>query len=870
MKNLKLAFVFLFLFSVLGSVSAQSKATIPENLHGFWNFDVDTKGNWDGTLIGAEYVEYFYQLYAVEAIEITDSKTYKIDLSNENGATLKLIISEIGDKKAKLKFSEWDAPKDCKLLDIPTDTEPVTFETLPTALFQEWTTGDGELACLFHDKNQLFYKGHEWEILQAGYYLNREYRMLIKSGNQFKYIFLNNITDKSLRLVCNLQQELFIPLAKNREIYKILGNWIEQNSNTWSLGFFEELAIYNGDFWTYKSFETENSNFKIVLENEWNKVDLEINIIDKKRCEIKIDGSKKISYFKCDKYLPAYSIPDSSTFLDTNFKKLDTAIIRGYLRNIPLEKPFSASFNDPIKVDQVEFYADVDDLGRFTLKVPLLNTTQVYLDWGRMTKIDVLEPGEEYLLFYDFSNGQHLNMGDNARLHNELATYEIFYANRGMSREDYQKIQDMEQMDYLRMKKDELAKSDDHLNNYIAENPLVSEKFKYYQKNNYRFRMASDLLQRRFKLDRNAKQEFPEGFMEYVNDTLYKNNPVQPFTLVREYLSFMRDYTGYKQEQSSEVSISISSFEAFGYMEKEGKIEFSKEERNSIKMAKEFFSLISKLRDEKADSVQISEASKPYMDNQKKILELFQREEVNAFLQNEWKEIVSVIFAKKRMESAFVTYDSIISDPILKDVFEAQKFYWYIDYKKSELPDDLYQWFKERITNPALVAQIEQANNFYLDISKQDILYVESLKNTDHLKDAKDADLLFAQLTEPYRGKVVYIDFWGTWCGPCKQQMKYVGEVKKALKDEDVIFMYFANNSPEASWKNVIKENHLSGENAVHYRLPPEQQKMLERRLSIRAFPTYILMDKKGNIVNMKAPRPQEKGKLVGEIKKLL
>ena len=82
--------------------------------------------------------------------------------------------------------------------------------------------------------------------------------------------------------------------------------------------------------------------------------------------------------------------------------------------------------------------------------------------------------------------------------------------------------------------------------------------------------------------------------------------------------------------------------------------------------------------------------------------------------------------------------------------------------------------------------------------------------------------------------------------------------------------MYFANNSPEASWKNIIKENHLSGENAVHYRLPDAQQSMLERRLSIRAFPTYILMDKEGNVVNMSAPRPEQKGELVKEITKLL
>ena len=82
--------------------------------------------------------------------------------------------------------------------------------------------------------------------------------------------------------------------------------------------------------------------------------------------------------------------------------------------------------------------------------------------------------------------------------------------------------------------------------------------------------------------------------------------------------------------------------------------------------------------------------------------------------------------------------------------------------------------------------------------------------------------------------------------------------------------MYFANSSPEQAWKNVIKENHLSGENAVHYRLPGPQQSMLERRLSVSSFPTYMLMDTEGNIVTMKAPRPQQKEQLVKEINQLL
>ena len=58
----------------------------------------------------------------------------------------------------------------------------------------------------------------------------------------------------------------------------------------------------------------------------------------------------------------------------------------------------------------------------------------------------------------------------------------------------------------------------------------------------------------------------------------------------------------------------------------------------------------------------------------------------------------------------------------------------------------------------------------------------------------------------------------------------------------------------------------LTGENIVHYRLPDQQQSMLERKLSINSYPTYMIVDKKGNIVNSIAPSPKDKNGLIAEI----
>ena len=93
--------------------------------------------------------------------------------------------------------------------------------------------------------------------------------------------------------------------------------------------------------------------------------------------------------------------------------------------------------------------------------------------------------------------------------------------------------------------------------------------------------------------------------------------------------------------------------------------------------------------------------------------------------------------------------------------------------------------------------------------------------------------------------------------------MDYVPAIKQAMKGKDVVFLYLANRSPEESWKNVIKEYGLAGEQAVHYNLPTRLQDMLEKYLQVNSYPTYMLIDREGNIVDRKPPRPSAENGLV-------
>ena len=108
-----------------------------------------------------------------------------------------------------------------------------------------------------------------------------------------------------------------------------------------------------------------------------------------------------------------------------------------------------------------------------------------------------------------------------------------------------------------------------------------------------------------------------------------------------------------------------------------------------------------------------------------------------------------------------------------------------------------------------------------------------------------DADQILINLTEKHKGKMVFIDIWNTWCGVCISDIQE-HEQHKGKYSDDVAFVYLADDSsPEKQWNERIKG--ISGD---HYRLPQLQMRALMQKFSFSGFPSYILIDKNGEIVH--------------------
>ena len=115
------------------------------------------------------------------------------------------------------------------------------------------------------------------------------------------------------------------------------------------------------------------------------------------------------------------------------------------------------------------------------------------------------------------------------------------------------------------------------------------------------------------------------------------------------------------------------------------------------------------------------------------------------------------------------------------------------------------------------------------------------------------------------QGKVVFIDFWGVYCGPCIGDIKGNGaKFHEKYKDKEVVFVNICVDVAEKEWKKSIKELNLTGKNLLAQGWTDNQ---VCKDYAIRGIPHYVLIDHSGNIINNNAPGMWE---LVGDAENVL
>ena len=617
--------------------------------------------------------------------------------------------------------------------------------------------------------------------------------------------------------------------------------WRNENTGDWDIGFFENFAVYDCQFWNYESINGNGDKYEIKLRNDEDLLVIKVDKEKNGKRNIQIGQSKPQLYSNITgRHIPYYPKTDVDTALiDNGYSRIDTVTIVGWLKDMPekerSEGVFAIYLNNIYQNGQASVYGEIDSIGRFTVKVPVINSHELFLRHGSTYISTVFEAGETYFLLCDFKTGQEMFMGKNSMLQNMYLTHQELFGriaptmNGSPSHAPYSNYDE-----FYKDSETFWGKMESDLDNIIHEHPTLSPKYINYTRHYWNMIKAQNLAQASNYL---PNHRLPEVALNEIVEKYWRHLP-RPYTAYCGPIFSLRISLLQQFMAKNGFDPNYITFQSIANDEN---LDISASQRETIKkytgVIDEFRQKTEGLSDQ--DEIQkIAQAIQTEHQSDMQEMQTMLKDERLQNLINEKSYLLQLDYATHIL-------DSIGSDRDMKDFFVGLDATSLISGNNHSLSPAMMEIAEKRISLPVVKDGVREMNQKFLDIESKNL---QSVQSTGMSR----GEALFHKLVEPYKGKIILVDFWGTWCVPCLQALSKSQEEYQRLSKYDIVYMYFANKSPEAKWKDVIEQYQLKGNNVVHFNLEPEEENAIEQYFQVTAFPSYFLISQEGRLLPYK------------------
>lgn len=173
---------------------------------------------------------------------------------------------------------------------------------------------------------------------------------------------------------------------------------------------------------------------------------------------------------------------------------------------------------------------------------------------------------------------------------------------------------------------------------------------------------------------------------------------------------------------------------------------------------------------------------------------------------------------------------------------------------------ELLSYSKKHLKNKYYTNAIRAIASSY---SKSEYFVTTTNKNTYISKTGNESGISEKDIFEKFKGKLVFVDFWASWCVPCRREMPAMRELKRQYLGKDIVFITISIDKDLLAWQKAQNSEKLSDESS--YIMNTHDSVFIFMNRKIDLIPRYFLLNKDGSIISDNAPGPAD-----GEIKKLI